>query len=121
MPSANGPVRIGARAIGQGLADLCTSGRDAAGFEGTRDRYASSPKTAMQLSPLSGIISDVSLSFTRLSRASISERSSIVVGFRYRGDRHVDVLLDGAGASSPSGGGISKMMRRKRVHNGEVK
>lgn len=84
MPSANGPVRIGARAIGLGLADMCTSGRDAAGFEATRDRYASSPKTAMQMSSLSGIISDVSLSFTRPSRTSISERSSTVVGFRYR-------------------------------------
>lgn len=29
----------------------------------------------------------------------------------------MDGLLDGAGASSPSGGGISEMMRRKRVHN----
>lgn len=122
MPSANGPVRIGARAIGLGLADLCTSGRDAAGFEATRDRYASSPKTAMQMSSLSGIISDVSLSFTRPTRTSISERSSTVVGFRYRrGDRYVDGLLDGAGASRPSGGVISEMMRRKRVHKGKVK
>lgn len=84
MPPANCPVQIGARAIGLGLADLCTSGRDAAGFEATRDRYASSPKMAMQMSSLSGIISDVSLSFARPSRTSISERSSIVVGFRYR-------------------------------------
>lgn len=85
MPSANGPVRRGAMAIDLGLADLCTSGRDAAGFEATgRDRYASSPKTAMQMSSLwSGMLSDVSLSFTRPRRTSISERSSIVVGFRY--------------------------------------
>ena len=86
IPSANGPVRRGAWTVGLDLAGLCTSGRGAAGFEATgRDRYASSPKTAMQISSLwSGMVSDVSLSSTRPSRTSISERSSIVVGFRYR-------------------------------------
>lgn len=124
MPSANGPVRIGATAVGLGLAGLGTSGRDAASFKATgRDLYASSPKTAMQMSSLwSGGVSNVSLSFTRPSRTSISERSSIVVGFRYRlGYRCADGLLDGAGASSPSGRGIPEMMRRKRVHRGKLK
>lgn len=33
----------------------------------------------------------------------------------------MDGLLDGAGASMPSGGVISEMTRRKRVHKGKVK
>lgn len=122
MPSANGPVRIDVKAVDLGLEDLCALGRDGAGFRAKgRGRYASSPNTAMQMSFLrSGTVSEASPSFTRPSITSISERSSIVVGFR-RGDRYVDDLLDRAGNSSLCDRGISERRRRKRVHKGKVK